>query len=555
MANESHFGGAIATQLEAIIEPVDGFTIVKTDTPDPDHLVVTVQVDTRQFTSAAAGLPVLHRERIDLTFTEAWPWAPPEVTVRHNRWLDKPHVLQGHRLCLYLDTHTEWDPTGGLYGLLGRLWEWLHEAIGGQFDPSSALYHPVGGVLHRTPGTPTIVVGGSIPATERLHHQRILLQDRTEDCVDVVGIHTGIITERDRTGLLVTLPNSLPYGAGHRLSDLALLLAGQTTAGERKRLLAKLRKTARSLLPGDPLQVLVGVPNREIEGAARLHLIAFQLDAQDIEPAIAAAQRRRPDQPHSTNEPQLQWMYVDDMRDAISTRRDNDTPLAFFRGKIVELWGCGALGSWLAEILARAGIEAITLRDPGYVTEGLLVRQNLTSNDVGRHKVDAIADRLLTINPELRVDPIPRRCERALQSSLDADVIIDATVNTAVSTLIHQVQQAGQLEIPLVQIATDDQSATLGIVTVRHPGQDLTTNDLDESARLRADTDPELARYRILWRQDSRPPMVPTTGCSTPTFRGSSADLMAISSTAVAVSGRLLSRRVTAARFLASTET
>ena len=83
---------------------------------------------------------------------------PPIVEVDHTRFLGYPHVLQGQRLCIYLDPSREWCPSHGIAGFLSRLWDWLTDAAGGAFDASTAMYHAVGGVLHQADGTPTIVV-------------------------------------------------------------------------------------------------------------------------------------------------------------------------------------------------------------------------------------------------------------------------------------------------------------------------------------------------------------------------------------------------------------
>jgi hypothetical protein len=83
---------------------------------------------------------------------------PPTVEVDHTRFLGYPHVLQGQRLCIYLDPSREWHPSHGIAGFLTRLWDWLNDAAAGTFDASTAMYHAVGGVLHHADGTPTIVV-------------------------------------------------------------------------------------------------------------------------------------------------------------------------------------------------------------------------------------------------------------------------------------------------------------------------------------------------------------------------------------------------------------
>ena len=108
------------------------------------------------------------------------------------------------------------------------------------------------------------------------------------------------------------------------------------------------------------------------------------------------------------DEPELEWLYVDDVRHGVHTRRDSDRPVDAFQGRSIELWGCGALGSWIAEFLVRAGVAEITLRDPGRVTKGLLVRQNYTELDVGRPKAEALADRLRTLDGTAR---LALRCE------------------------------------------------------------------------------------------------------------------------------------------------
>lgn len=54
-------------------------------------------------------------------------------------------------------------------------------------------------------------------------------------------------------------------------------------------------------------------------------------------------------------DPSLQWCLVSDERLEITTRRDTARPTTAFFGKTVEVWGCGGLGSWLAEFIGRSG--------------------------------------------------------------------------------------------------------------------------------------------------------------------------------------------------------
>ena len=70
----------------------------------------------------------------------------------------------------------------------------------------------------------------------------------------------------------------------------------------------------------------------------------------------------------------------------------------------VCLFGVGGVGSYTAEALARAGVGAIDIVDNDTVSVTNINRQlcALTST-VGRPKVDVVAERLLDINPELKI--------------------------------------------------------------------------------------------------------------------------------------------------------
>jgi molybdopterin-synthase adenylyltransferase len=71
--------------------------------------------------------------------------------------------------------------------------------------------------------------------------------------------------------------------------------------------------------------------------------------------------------------------------------------------RIVAVIGCGSVGSAVAEMLARAGIGEMVLVDPDRLSEANLGRHLLTRASLGEYKVEAMARRLLEINPELRV--------------------------------------------------------------------------------------------------------------------------------------------------------
>lgn len=65
--------------------------------------------------------------------------------------------------------------------------------------------------------------------------------------------------------------------------------------------------------------------------------------------------------------------------------------------------GIGGVGSWVAEALVRSGVGEITLIDNDDIAESNMNRQIHTlSSTIGQQKVQAMAERLLQINPDLK---------------------------------------------------------------------------------------------------------------------------------------------------------
>ena len=68
----------------------------------------------------------------------------------------------------------------------------------------------------------------------------------------------------------------------------------------------------------------------------------------------------------------------------------------------IHIIGCGAIGSTVGELLAKAGFEKITLWDFDKVESHNIANQMFTSDDIGMFKVDALARRMTAINPDLK---------------------------------------------------------------------------------------------------------------------------------------------------------
>ena len=67
----------------------------------------------------------------------------------------------------------------------------------------------------------------------------------------------------------------------------------------------------------------------------------------------------------------------------------------------IHVVGVGAIGSHVAEMLARMGIQSLTLWDFDVVDEHNIPNQLYSFDDVGHPKVDVLAAQLTAINPDI----------------------------------------------------------------------------------------------------------------------------------------------------------
>jgi len=88
--------------------------------------------------------------------------------------------------------------------------------------------------------------------------------------------------------------------------------------------------------------------------------------------------------------------------------------------------GCG-IGSTIAETCLRLGFQHLTLVDKDQVEAHNLNRQNFTAADIGTQKVDALAKRLLAINPSASIRAVNDWVtpENAATFVDDVDIVFD----------------------------------------------------------------------------------------------------------------------------------
>ena len=118
----------------------------------------------------------------------------------------------------------------------------------------------------------------------------------------------------------------------------------------------------------------------------------------------------------------------------------------------VIVFGVGGVGGYTVEALARSGVGAIDVVDPDLVAKSNLNRQIIAlENTVGRKKTEVIKERILSINPEVKVTCIDIFYLPENSHLIDLsvyDYIVDA-IDT-VPAKIDIICRAKELEIPVI---------------------------------------------------------------------------------------------------------
>jgi adenylyltransferase/sulfurtransferase len=136
--------------------------------------------------------------------------------------------------------------------------------------------------------------------------------------------------------------------------------------------------------------------------------------------------------------------------------------------------GAGGLGCAVLASLAGAGVGRLTIVDHDSVDASNLHRQPLYGlADVGRPKADAAALRLAGYNPDVGLEPVPRRFDAVLAAELvpRADVVVDCTDNFAAKFLVNDA--AMRARVPAVLASVYQYEGQLQVVRADRDGSCL----------------------------------------------------------------------------------
>ncbi len=121
----------------------------------------------------------------------------------------------------------------------------------------------------------------------------------------------------------------------------------------------------------------------------------------------------------------------------MTAEKDNRTTLLLgekgienLKKSTVLVAGCGAVGGFALEALARAGVGHLIVVDFDTFDETNLNRQLFaTTNTIGKLKTNSVAERLILINPEIKITQKPVKISSETMEevfSLTPDYVIDA---------------------------------------------------------------------------------------------------------------------------------
>jgi len=130
----------------------------------------------------------------------------------------------------------------------------------------------------------------------------------------------------------------------------------------------------------------------------------------------------------------------------------------------VAIVGCGGLGGYIAEELARVGVGRLVLIDGDRLEVSNLNRQIMaTELNIGQWKVEAARVRLQSVNSEVHIEAVRGWFEEDKGPELlrDVDLVCDALDSGTARVVLERVCQ--QMDLPLVYASIAGWFGQLGV--------------------------------------------------------------------------------------------
>lgn len=523
-----------------------------------NSLEIDIKIDCTHYERVESGLPLHDFEGVTLSISTDFPFKPPSVHTIHSRFLGFPHVQWGCTLCLYQSPDTQWIPSKGMFGFMKQLDEWFKCGAKGELDAPEGPLHPPVAYLQTSM---SICVNANTSSSSTWPWFGFAILDcQKPDLLEVNAWKNLPSLENGQFFAPTVLLNfELPFEYPRTIKDLFSHLEKEDI---RNKLLCLMILASKYIPEGRPLYIGIGTPSRGLAGdpTKRCQHLAFweitqndviklrkvsiacdinQYKGQDLLPEVQKwINSAWSDLFNWCDKAQVRWCRVIENRPEILTRRDEGSKMDWFRNKRVTLWGCGAIGGFIAEHLARTGISQLTLYDRGFVTPGLLVRQNFTKADIGEGKTFALKKRLNSIAPELKItvknEDIVSQTLNNTNWNADIDILIDATASLSVRSKLEKVLKTSKKNIPIVSLMISG-TAQYAIATVIPPSYQAGPLDVFRRMGLATINRDGLKDWKeAFWATNTNQDLrQPEPGCSDPTFVASHTDVAALTAQAL----------------------
>jgi len=549
-------------QLEGIVAKSKGaLEIVEVTQPTEADasLKVSVSVDCSSYPKVEGGIPFGARERILISIGPSFPLDIPSLSFSHTNYGEFPHVQWGRSICLYQSPETEWQPDDGAYGLIQRMDDWLRAGAANQLEPIGLPLHPP--VAYRRGKVFAVVPTQNTPTPMPPCWAGYVKVIRESDaCLDLgEWMELNKVPAGTRVVPAILLPGNMPFEYPETIAELKGILEKR---GIPLDVIRQLLSVGALRTPeGKPLILVLGAAMRGVSGGVlRQHLAAWHIGAEEaleLHNAALAASEDNPVDEHLfqkwTERSSISWCSVLEERPEIVIQRDTGTAAEFWRSRHVAILGCGAIGSTIATLLARAGVAKLQLYDSALVKPGLLVRQVFSRGQIGYGKAAATRTNVRAIDPKIEVVAHHRNILHVLQdanlaaSLFEADLVINATASIRVASALELYLRDWPKNHPPIVSMVVGHKADTGLMTLARRDVAGIAYDLDRRMKLEFANSPTgkhfLDEFWPTKAQGSRL-FQPEPGCSDPTFVGSATDIAMLTSRMLNVASRWLAKGV-----------
>jgi proteasome lid subunit RPN8/RPN11 len=562
--------------LHAIARASDGALTIDLDYEQVGGVLnVRVYLSSASLMSFEQGTVLEDWEPIDIAIPENFPYKPPIASTGRGDFPDIPHQAWGSGFCVRVED-SNWDPRAGMPGFLRSVINTYQHIALGTLEGHLQSWRPIISFL----GQGCVVIRADLAPAGRIEPETSLRWavgvPVGEDRIDITGwldAHDDGRTAADPADVLAdelarikaAVPDAFLVPAVAVAEPIALeycdiwiqLVARLNGQGvDRDRLLGHLARAAAINQARDGgqeravvlLRVAADTPSAAGDQDARFAITRLNQDGAKILADFYAAvdeagsldQLLEGDTDAveqllaSVLEVAALWVQVYDGRPESIRSRTAGRPTGKLAGTTILLLGCGGLGAPIAEHCVRSGAARLHIVDSGTVSPGILSRQPYEDADIGKPKAEVLATRLSRIYPGNEItasdDEITASDIFSASALAPYHLIIDATANRAVATMIERSRRDEHAPWPaLITVAINEQ-ATHGVAAVTPRGAVGAGVDLLRRMGLITSMSTGLGDVYAAFfpPRAGRLNFRPDTSCSDTTFVGSTTDMGAL---------------------------